>query len=61
MADDPPPLAPDDARAPPIGARVMVAAELRQHGKESHLVRIESGHGLWQYVWVNPALIVPAG
>jgi hypothetical protein len=36
-----------------VGDRVRLEGEVRWLGEESHLVRIESGRGLLQYVWVR--------
>lgn len=53
----------DDAPAPverdaapngfKVGDRVRIEGEVRKTGEEGHLVRFESGYGLFQYVWVG--------
>ncbi len=36
-----------------VGDRVHIEGEVRETGETGHLVKFESGHGLFQYVWVK--------
>jgi len=58
----------DDTESPPlrptaepdrfaVGDRVRIEGEVRQLGEEGHLVRFESGYGVWHHVWVKLARI----
>jgi hypothetical protein len=57
MPDDAPPPVP---QALAVGDRVIIEGEVRQLGKEGHLVTFESGYGVRQYVWVKFRYITKA-